>query len=85
MCFLHFLYLLRCLSNADEDEIDDPNNKAVRERERRQANNVRERFVEKTSALTISTRLKTIHFLEHQPVLNFVVVFDNFSTLMILL
>ncbi|XP_049824370.1 transcription factor 12 isoform X3 [Aethina tumida] len=28
--------------NADEDEIDDPNNKAVRERERRQANNVRE-------------------------------------------
>ncbi|CAG9861541.1 unnamed protein product [Phyllotreta striolata] len=33
-----------CLSNADEDEIDDPNGKAVREKERRQANNVRERI-----------------------------------------
>ncbi|XP_023011755.1 transcription factor daughterless isoform X3 [Leptinotarsa decemlineata] len=32
-----------CSSNADEDEIDDPSNKAVREKERRQANNVRER------------------------------------------
>ncbi|XP_018570680.1 protein daughterless isoform X1 [Anoplophora glabripennis] len=31
-------------SNADEDEIDDPSNKAVREKERRQANNVRERI-----------------------------------------
>ncbi|KAJ8923954.1 hypothetical protein NQ315_006730, partial [Exocentrus adspersus] len=30
-------------SNADEDEIGDPNNKAIREKERRQANNVRER------------------------------------------
>jgi hypothetical protein len=33
-----------CSSNADEDEIDDPSNKAVREKERRQANNVRERI-----------------------------------------
>ncbi|XP_015837143.1 transcription factor 12 isoform X8 [Tribolium castaneum] len=32
-----------CSSNGDEDEIDDPSNKAVREKERRQANNVRER------------------------------------------
>ncbi|XP_044744817.1 protein daughterless isoform X4 [Coccinella septempunctata] len=30
--------------NADEEEIDDPSNKAVREKERRQANNVRERI-----------------------------------------
>ncbi|XP_056632089.1 protein daughterless isoform X11 [Diorhabda carinulata] len=30
--------------NTDEDEIDDPNNKAIREKERRQANNVRERI-----------------------------------------
>ncbi|KAJ8941684.1 hypothetical protein NQ314_010330 [Rhamnusium bicolor] len=33
--------LSSCSSNADEDEIDDPSNKAVREKERRQANNVR--------------------------------------------
>ncbi|CAH0551798.1 unnamed protein product [Brassicogethes aeneus] len=33
-----------CSSNADDDEIDDPSNKAVREKERRQANNVRERI-----------------------------------------
>ncbi|XP_044265153.1 protein daughterless isoform X2 [Tribolium madens] len=33
-----------CSSNGDEDEIDDPSNKAVREKERRQANNVRERI-----------------------------------------
>ncbi|KAL3286698.1 hypothetical protein HHI36_001193, partial [Cryptolaemus montrouzieri] len=33
----------RRYSNADEEEIDDPTNKAVREKERRQANNVRER------------------------------------------
>ncbi|CAG9813320.1 unnamed protein product [Phaedon cochleariae] len=32
-----------CSSNGDDDEIDDPSNKAVREKERRQANNVRER------------------------------------------
>ncbi|XP_060517778.1 protein daughterless-like isoform X2 [Cylas formicarius] len=32
-----------CSSNADDDEIEDPSNKAVREKERRQANNVRER------------------------------------------
>nr|CAH7726181.1 unnamed protein product [Callosobruchus chinensis] len=32
-----------CPSNTDEDETEDPSNKAVRERERRQANNVRER------------------------------------------
>ncbi|KAJ8976515.1 hypothetical protein NQ317_009084 [Molorchus minor] len=30
-------------SNGDEEEIDDPTNKAIREKERRQANNVRER------------------------------------------
>ncbi|XP_056632083.1 protein daughterless isoform X4 [Diorhabda carinulata] len=36
-------YVDNCLSNTDEDEIDDPNNKAIREKERRQANNVRER------------------------------------------
>ncbi|KAK9884024.1 hypothetical protein WA026_004958 [Henosepilachna vigintioctopunctata] len=35
----------RRYSNADEEEIDDPSNKAVREKERRQANNVRERYV----------------------------------------
>ncbi|VEN34051.1 unnamed protein product [Callosobruchus maculatus] len=33
-----------CPSNTDEDETEDPSNKAVRERERRQANNVRERI-----------------------------------------
>lgn len=33
-----------CSSGA-EDELDDPSNKAVREKERRQANNVRERYV----------------------------------------
>ncbi|XP_045483211.1 protein daughterless-like isoform X3 [Harmonia axyridis] len=33
----------RRYSNAEEEEIDDPSNKAVREKERRQANNVRER------------------------------------------
>ncbi|XP_028128956.1 transcription factor 12 isoform X3 [Diabrotica virgifera virgifera] len=36
-------YLDNCLSNTDEDEIDDPGSKAIREKERRQANNVRER------------------------------------------
>ncbi|XP_045483220.1 protein daughterless-like isoform X11 [Harmonia axyridis] len=34
----------RRYSNAEEEEIDDPSNKAVREKERRQANNVRERI-----------------------------------------
>lgn len=33
-----------CSSGA-EDDVDDPGTKAVRERERRQANNVRERYV----------------------------------------
>ncbi|XP_028128963.1 protein daughterless isoform X11 [Diabrotica virgifera virgifera] len=37
-------YLDNCLSNTDEDEIDDPGSKAIREKERRQANNVRERI-----------------------------------------
>lgn len=40
-----YLFNNSCSSNADEDEIDDPSNKAVREKERRQANNVRERYV----------------------------------------
>lgn len=34
-----------CSSDAEEDETDDPGNKAVREKERRQANNIRERYV----------------------------------------
>lgn len=38
-------YSSNCLSVADEDETDDPSNKAMREKERRQANNVRERYV----------------------------------------
>lgn len=45
--------LSSCSSNADEDEIDDPSNKAVREKERRQANNVRERYVEINTLLII--------------------------------
>jgi len=36
--------LNNCCSSADED-CDDPGTKAVREKERRQANNVRERLV----------------------------------------
>lgn len=41
---LKLFFLNCCLSNTDDDEID-PSNKAVREKERRQANNVRERYV----------------------------------------
>lgn len=36
--------MFSCSSGA-EDELDDPGTKAVREKERRQANNVRERYV----------------------------------------
>lgn len=45
--WLYKLYSLQnsCSSVADEDEVDDPSNKAMREKERRQANNVRERYV----------------------------------------
>lgn len=37
------------ISNTDEDESEDSGNKAVREKERRQANNVRERYVTVTN------------------------------------
>jgi hypothetical protein len=50
-----------CSSNADEDEIDDPSNKAVREKERRQANNVRERYVK------TGTRYLFLFFLNIDP------------------
>lgn len=40
----NLLCFATCCSSADED-CDDPGTKAVREKERRQANNVRERLV----------------------------------------
>lgn len=48
-------FLNHCSSNADDDEID-PSNKAVREKERRQANNVRERYVENTNNVVLFTQ-----------------------------
>lgn len=37
--------MFSCSSGAEDDINDDPGTKAVREKERRQANNVRERYV----------------------------------------
>lgn len=41
----NFTTSINSCSSGGEDETDDPSVKAVREKERRQANNVRERYV----------------------------------------
>lgn len=53
----------RC-SSADED-CDDPSTKAVREKERRQANNVRERLVNTRSKLSRCYFLRVLPFIQN--------------------
>lgn len=46
--YIHIIQYVSCSSADEADNLIDPTHKAVREKERRQANNVRERYVMRT-------------------------------------
>lgn len=75
------MFFETCCSSADE-ECDDPGTKAVRERERRQANNVRERLVNTRSMHFVAFFVKKIRPFRSFPQAVTGILFDDALSVM---